>query len=151
MTLFIRILVYLGFCALSAGSLVAGVMAIVPPALAVLESSSPTEVAPRIAAWLERRAVAMPPPPAPHGPPLTAEELRAFSAHARKPERVVRIPIVAMTESGPPKATGRSKEQKRTARRSAPEGAGQDFSAARSSEPAFVGTARERYAPERND
>lgn len=148
MHLVLHMLTYAGVCgAAVGGTLGAAALVLLPAGLEVLPKTSGPEPSARITSWLEREAVAMPDLPRPHGPPLTREELHAYAERDRNAEPVVRVPIVAMTESDsePVRERRRTKRRPRITVHAAPTTHQQQRSPRE-----YVRTARERYAPERN-
>jgi hypothetical protein len=166
-----RVVAYLGVCAVAvAGAVVAPTMLASPGA----SPAQPASVPPKIAAWLERKAVPMPELPKPHGPALTTDELQAFKDRDKPTRQSSRIPIGAESTSEPPPPPGvtsspartrpsqKSPSQARTKTSPSQRPAAHRHSskrdieavsaAARSSESAtYEPTARERYALERID
>lgn len=147
-----RVLAYFGILAACGYALAAGIPVLLVAGTAALPEHVTTPQPPRITAWVERRAAVMPELPQPHGPALTADELRAYARPARA-EPTVRIPIVAMTEESdpPPARVSSARRDQPKPRRATPQPVNETYRTADAEEPSYAPTARERYAPERND
>lgn len=141
-----RIMIYLGACGAAVGAAAVAFLMLMFAGLEALPTNSATHASPRIAAWLERQAVPFPELPSAHGPALTDQELAALAARNAS-EPIVRVPIMAMTEDDrAPAATARSRPMRATPR-PAEDSRVPDAPGGRAYRP----TARELYAPERND
>jgi len=155
-----RVLAYFAMLTACAGALFVSIHMLLAVGIAALPASLEARHPPRIAAWIERRAVALPELPKPHGPAMTAEEIRAYAPPARTAP-AVRIPIMAMTEDEPPVRARPNRppaaKQRKTAQQHARQRQAQSTTAvqaqsttAEAEQPSYTPTARERYAPERN-
>jgi hypothetical protein len=147
MTPLFRFAAYFAVCIAAMAGSVLAIYAIAPAGFQALPATSAT-ASPKIEAWLERQAVSMPEPPRPHGPALTADELRALTARAEPRRPAARIPVMAMGgDDEPPPARARPQAPRP---RTAPAIQRQETARSAPSASTYTPTARELYSPERH-